>query len=125
MPPLPKEISAAWEKRKGPAVFATVAKDGAPNAIWVGCVEKYDEERLIVADNYFHKTRENILDGSRGSLLWITDDGSAYQVKGPIEYTKEGPMYDRVKECFDASLPRVAAAVIHVEEVYSGAEKLV
>jgi predicted pyridoxine 5'-phosphate oxidase superfamily flavin-nucleotide-binding protein len=124
MAALPKPVSEAWDKRKGPAVFTTVAKDGTPNSIWVGCLEKYDEERLIVADNYFHKTRSNILDGSKGSLLWITDEGGSYQAKGRIEYVTEGPMFDRMRECFDEKLPRVAAAVLHVEEVYSGAEKL-
>jgi len=124
MPALPREVSEAWDKRKGPAVFTTVAKDGTPNSVWVGCLDKYDEQHLIVGDNYFHKTRENILAGSKGSLLWITDSGKAYQVKGPIEYAKDGPMYDRLKECIAANLPGVAAAVIHVEEVYSGAEKL-
>jgi len=95
-----------------------------PNSIWVGCLEKYDDERLIVADNYFQKTRENINNGSKGSLLWITNDGEAYQVKGSIEYVTAGPMFDRMRECIDDSLPRVAAAVIHVEEVYSGAKRL-
>jgi predicted pyridoxine 5'-phosphate oxidase superfamily flavin-nucleotide-binding protein len=124
MPALPKPVSEDWDKRKGPAVFTTVAKDGTPNSIWVGCLEKYDEERLIVADNYFHKTRSNILDGSKGSLLWITDEGGAYQLKGRIEYVTEGPIFDRMRECIDEQFPRVAAAVLHVEEVYSGAEKL-
>lgn len=124
MPALPKSVSTAWDDRKGPAVFTTVAKDGTPNSIWVGCLEKYDDERLIVADNYFQKTRENINNGSKGSLLWITNDGEAYQVKGSIEYVTAGPMFDRMRECIDDSLPRVAAAVIHVEEVYSGAKRL-
>ena len=77
-----------------------------------------------MADNYFQKTRSNIQNGSKGSLLWITDEGAAYQVKGPIEYATEGPMFERMKECVDEKHPRVAAAVIHVEEVYSGADKL-
>jgi len=124
MPALPKSVSEGWDARKGPAVFTTVAKDGTPNSIWVGCLEKYDEERLIVADNYFQKTRENIKNGSKGSLLWMTKDDETYQVKGSIEYVTEGPLFDRMRECIDDSLPRVAAAVIHVEEVYSGAKKL-
>ena len=124
MPALPEKVSTDWDKRKGPAVFTTVAKDGTPNSIWVGCLEKYDEERLIVADNYFQKTRQNIKDRSKGALLWITEAGDSYQVKGAIEYVTEGPMFERMKECTSEKLPRVAAAVLHVEAVYSGAEKL-
>ena len=124
MPALPEKVSTAWDKRKGPAIFTTVAKDGMPNSIWVSCVVKYDEERLIVADNFFQKTRENIKDRSKGALLWITEDNESYQAKGSIEYVTEGPMFERMKESFSEKLPRVAAAVIQVEEVYSGAEKL-
>ena len=98
--------------------------DGMPNSIWVGCVVKYDEDRLIVADNFFQKTRENIKDKSKGTLLWITEDNESYHVRGSIEYVTEGPMFDRMKKSFSEKLPRVAAAVIQVEEVYSGAEKL-
>ena len=58
MPALPEQVSEAWGNRKGPAIFTTVAEDGTPNSIWVGCLEKCDEERLMVADNYFHKTRQ-------------------------------------------------------------------
>jgi len=124
MPALPEQVSEAWGNRKGPAIFTTVAEDGTPNSIWVGCLEKCDEERLMVADNYFHKTRQNILAGSKGALLWITEEGNAYQVKGRIEYVTEGPVFDLMRESFDAKLPRVAAAVIHVEEAYSGADRL-
>ena len=118
MPALPEKVSTDWDKRKGPAVFTTVAEDGTPNSIWVGCLEKYDEERLMVADNFFQKTRQNIQDRSKGAILWITE------VKGSIEYVTEGPLFERMKECTSEKLPRVAAAVLHVEEVYSGAEKL-
>jgi len=124
MPALPEQVSEAWGNRKGPAIFTTVAEDGTPNSIWVACLEKCDEERLMVADNYFHKTRQNILAGSTGALLWITEEGNAYQVKGRIEYVTEGPVFDLMRESFDAKLPRVAAAVIHVEEAYSGADRL-
>ena len=53
-------------------MLTTVDGAGVPNAIYATCVSRFDEETLVVADNYFNKTRKNILSGSKGSLLFIT-----------------------------------------------------
>ena len=125
MQSMPEAVSKSLTDRKGPAVFATVAEDHSPNIVWIGWLEMCGDDKLIMADNYFSKTRENILAGSKAAVLWITEEGQAYQVKGPIEYVKEGPMYDQMKQCMEGhDLPGVAAVVVQVEEVYSGAEKL-
>ncbi|MCW8801121.1 MAG: pyridoxamine 5'-phosphate oxidase family protein, partial [Desulfobacter sp.] len=64
MPVLPEETSNAWDSHKGPIILSTVNKDGVPNAIYATCVSKYDEQTLVVANNYFSKTIENIKAGS-------------------------------------------------------------
>jgi len=95
-----------------------------PNAIYATCVKRYDQERLVVADNYFDKTRANIAAGSKGSLLFITEAGKSYQVKGTIEYVTSGPIYDDMKTWLDPKHPGHAAAVLHVEQVFNGAAQL-
>ena len=92
MAALPQVVSQAWDARKGPIVLATVSPEGAPNIIYATCVKKYSEDQLVVADNYFDKTRANIEAGSKGSLLFITEDNKAYQIKGTIDYVKTGPI---------------------------------
>lgn len=124
MASLPTKASQAWENRQGPVVFATIDTQGNPNAIYATCVGKYDEETLVVADNYFNKTKENITSGSRGSILYITEDKEAFQVKGSIEYFTSGPIYDDMKKWNPEKHPGHAAAALKVEEVYSGSEKL-
>lgn len=124
MSKLPEKVSQAWEEREGPIVFATVDPTGKPNAIYATCVKKWDEETLVVADNYFDKTRANILAGSTGSFLFITGEGKAYQVKGQISYQTDGPIYNDMKNWLDPKHPGHAAVVLSVEDVYSGAEKL-
>ena len=125
MAKLPEIVSKAWENRKGPQVLTTVSADGIANSIYATCVSKYDEETLVVADNYFDKTRKNILSGSKGVLLFITEDDKAYQIKGTIEYLKEGPIFDDMKKWNPEQHPGHAAAALKVEEVYAGAEKLI
>lgn len=121
---LPENVSNAWQDREGPIVFTTVDGSGIPNSIYATCVSKYNDEMLVVADNYFSKTRENIQAGSKGSILFITKEGKAYQVKGTIEYLKEGPVFDDMKKWNPQEHPGHAAAALKVESVYSGAEKL-
>lgn len=121
---LPEEVSKAWEKREGPAIFTTVNKEGLPNSIYVTCISKYDDKTIIVADNYFDKTRRNIFSKSPGAILFITGDKKSYQIKGSIKYHTEGRLFDDMKEWNPEKHPGHAAAALEIEEVYSGAKKL-
>jgi len=125
MATLPQPVSEAWQRRDGPAVFVTVDPQGTPNAIYVGSVRLYDAGRFVIADNYFDKTRANILAGSAGALLFITTDRLAYQIKGRLEYLTSGPLYEHMRTWVDPTRPRRAATVLHVEQVFQGATQLV
>lgn len=124
MSALPKRVVEAWENRDGPVILATVDKAGMPNAIYATCVAMYGDSRLVVADNYFDKTRRNIRAGCRGALLFRSKDGKAYQVKGPIEYHEGGEIFSHMKTWNPPQHPGRAAAALLAEEVFSGAEKL-
>ena len=124
MAKLTSELLDAWKRRQGPLVLTTVASDGTPNAIYASCVGLYGDDTLVVADNYFDKTRANILAGSKGSILFITDDNKAFQVKGHLAYHQSGPVFDDMKT-WNTKHPGHAAAAVQVEEVYNGAKKLI
>ena len=121
---LPKKVSEEWENREGPIILTTIDGDGYPNAIYATCASKFSEDTIVVANNYFSKTLKNILAGSKGSLLFITKEGTSYQIKGSIEYHKEGLIFDDMKKWNPTKLPGHAAAALKVEEVYSGEKKL-
>ncbi|VGO18755.1 pyridoxamine 5'-phosphate oxidase family protein [Pontiella sulfatireligans] len=121
---LPEDVSKAWDNRKDPAIFSTVDKNGVPNTIYVTCVSKFGEDTIVVADNYFDKTRNNILAGSKGSILFMTNEDKAFQVKGSIECYKEGDVFENMKKWNPEQHPGHAAVALKIEEVYSGAEKL-
>lgn len=124
MPSLPEEVKAAWNDRDGAAVFATVDPEGVPNAIYASCVNLYGDDRIVVADNYFNKSLRNIEAGSRGAVLFITREKKSYQIKGGIEYHTSGPIYDAMKCWNPTKHPGRAAAVVMVEEVYCGGNRL-
>lgn len=124
MAELPEKVSKAWEDREGPIVLATVNGEGIPNAIYATCVSKFSEDTIVVANNFFSKTQENIQEGSKGSILFITKERKSYQIKGTIEYHTEGPIFEDMKKWNPKKHPGHAAAALKVEEVYTGAEKL-
>jgi predicted pyridoxine 5'-phosphate oxidase superfamily flavin-nucleotide-binding protein len=120
----PENVQTAWSNRDGPIILATVDSEGQPNAIYASCVREYGDDSLIVADNYFHKTRANIQAGSKGALLFITKDHISYQIKGRFTYHTAGPVFDDMKSWNPSKHPGVAAAALRVDEIYCGAERL-
>jgi len=125
MATVPDVVNHAWEDREGPIVLTTVDAEGTPNAIYATCVRKHSQDTLVVADNFFNKTRANILSGSKGSLLFITTEGTSYQLKGRIEYHTEGSVFDDMKQWNPDKLPGHAAAALKVEHVFSGGEQII
>ncbi|MEI6034359.1 MAG: pyridoxamine 5'-phosphate oxidase family protein [Verrucomicrobiae bacterium] len=125
MKPLPDSIIKAWDEREPICVLTTVAPDGTPNAIYVGSVGRFDDSTFFVANNYFHKTKENILAGSKASLLFLAKEGKSFQIVGSIELQDSGPIFDEMKRINPEKYPGHSAAVIRVEKVFSGAEQLI
>ena len=121
---LPAVVQEAWEHRSGPIVLTTVDEQSVPNAIYATCVALVDDATVVVADNYFDKTQRNILSGSHGSILFITDDHTAFQIKGDISYHRDGPIFEQMKSWNPEKHPGHAAAALTVTAVYCGAEKL-
>ncbi|MCG8565158.1 MAG: pyridoxamine 5'-phosphate oxidase family protein [Desulfobacterales bacterium] len=124
MPALPQEAADAWEHKKGPVILTTVDGQGIPNSIYATCVAQFDPETLVVANNYFSKTQANIQAGGQASLLFITGENAAYQVKGTIEYHTQGPVFDHMKGWNPEKHPGHGAAALKVESVFKGAEQL-
>lgn len=125
MAELTPEVEAAWEDRDGPVVLATVDAERVPNIIYASCVAAFKGNQLVVADNHFNKTRHNLVNGTEGAILFRNKAGKAFQVKGKMAYHKEGAAFDHMKGWNPPSHAGHAAAVLSVEEVYSGAERLI
>jgi len=125
MKSIPEKVNQAWNSRQEAIVFSTVDKNGMPNSIYATCASKFNDSIVVVADNFFHKTRENILAESKASILFITNEGTSYQLKGTIKYYTNGDIYEDMKKWNPERLPGNAAAALEIDEVYSGSERLV
>ncbi len=121
---IPEIIRTAWTERDGYAVLATVDASGLPNAIYVGALQLCGDDTIVIADNYFSKTKVNIQAGSKGALVFLTKGKKSFQLKGRFEYHTSGPIFDEMKRWNSTRHPGVGAAALRVEEAYSGAERL-
>ena len=124
MSTLPQAFLDAWDQSDPRMIFTTVSSSNEPNSVWVICVKKLDDKRILIANNFFHKTLENIKSGSRGALLFIAPEREAYQIKGSLEYYTEGPVYDDMKTWLDPKFAGVGAVILNIEDIYYGAEKV-
>jgi uncharacterized protein len=122
---IPETVRKAWEDREGPCVFTTVDINGTPNSIYVTCLRIYDDSTIAIANNYFNKTLENIKKGCKGSILFITKERKSYQIKGAVKYETSGEIREFMRECLDPKYPVHGVAVLCVEEVFKGAEKII
>jgi len=124
MTTLPETVIEQWDKREGPAVLTTVDNNSTPNSVYVTCLERENDSTFIIADNYFDKTRVNIENGTIASLLFITKDRKAIQIKGDVKRYSNGASYESMKKWLDPKYPGKAAVVFTVKEIFQGSKKL-
>lgn len=124
MAKLPNEVRDAIE-REDCFVLATVSGDGEPNVIYMKYVKAVDDETLVMADNYFDKTKANVLANGRAAVAMLDGDKGSYQVKGAVERYEDGPFYEDVQSWVTGDHPKAAAVVMKVESVYNGGKRLV
>jgi hypothetical protein len=120
---LPEKVIENINTQKGyaRAVLATVSDAGVPNVVPVGAVMVKDPETILIGDNFFKKTLENV---RRPNCLvavasWI--DTKGFQVKGTGNYATDGPDYETMKQAIKAynpNLPAKGCLVIKVTEAF-------
>lgn len=67
---------------------------------------------------------QNIKSGSKGSILFITNEDKSFQLKGSLSYFEEGELFDDMKSWNPTRLPGHGVVVLEIEEVFAGTEKL-
>jgi len=124
MAKLPKIVKEAISKQD---VFpvATSDPEGIPNVVYIKYLKVVDDQTVLIADNYLHKTRSNILRNPKLSFVVLDEDKGSFQIKGTAKRLIDGPMYGEVLKWVPDRLPKVAAIVLSVEQVYNGSKQLI
>jgi predicted pyridoxine 5'-phosphate oxidase superfamily flavin-nucleotide-binding protein len=63
--------------------LATAGKDCMPNAVPIGAFKLLDDETLLISDQFFNKTLQNMKENQKAAISWWGEKGG-YQFKGPV-----------------------------------------
>ncbi|MEE9396108.1 MAG: pyridoxamine 5'-phosphate oxidase family protein [Methylococcales bacterium] len=127
MAKLPDEVKIAIDKATA-ACVATADNNAVSNVIYVSYLKYQDDETIVIADNKFGKTRENLDSNPKLACVVLNaDTKKAYQIKGSVKSYSEGDKYQAVVDWVHLKKPETmpkAALYVQVEEVYCGSEKI-
>jgi len=118
-----------------PVVLATATRDGIPNAVPVGAKKIIDDETILLSDQFFNKTLDNMKKNPKVSVtFWEGHEG--YQLKGTIVIETSGKSYEETAKWIEdlgnaAGFPLRSKGIVilKIEEIYgvtpgAGAGKL-
>ena len=127
MAQLTDEVKKAISKQISKKVafpVATSNQDLTPNVAYITYLKVIDDQTVLIADNFLNKTRDNILNNGKIAFAVLDEEKGSFQIKGTAERLTEGAMFDEVQKWVPDRLPRVAAIVMHIEDIYNGAEHI-
>jgi len=101
--------------------FATASKKGIPNAVPVGAFKLLDDGTLLISDQFFNKTLQNMKENPHAAVTWWGDKGG-FQVKGTVTIHTDDKVFSDdvawIKELRPQLKPK-SAVVLKVTEVFS------
>jgi len=100
--------------------LATSSKDSTPNVVPIGAFKLLDDETLLISDQFFHKTLQNLKENPKAALSYWGEKGG-FQIKGTVTiHTNDKVFSDDVawmKE-FQPKLSPKSAVVMKISDVY-------
>lgn len=116
-----KDMMDAIEKDN--VVFlATATEKGVPNVVPIGFARPIDEETILLVDNFMKKTRKNLENNPKASIVPRDASKCPYQFKGTVEIFKSGKYFDDAVDWATSVMSKLspkAAIILKVEEIYS------
>jgi predicted pyridoxine 5'-phosphate oxidase superfamily flavin-nucleotide-binding protein len=102
------------------AYLATAAKDGTPNVVPIAALKFLDDETLLISDQYFHKTLNNLKENPKIALTWWGDKGG-FQIKADITIHTDDEIFRQNVEwvrSIKETLNPKSAIVAKIKDVY-------
>ena len=101
--------------------LATSSKTNIPNVVPVGAFRVLDDETLLISDQFFKKTLQNMKENPHAAVSWWGDKGG-FQIKGSLTiHTQDAIFNDDVawmKELRPQLKPK-SAVVLKISDVFS------
>ncbi len=102
--------------------LATTTVDGTPNVVPIGFARPLDNKTIMIVDNFMNKTRKNLENNPKASLVPRDASQCPYQFKGTVEIIKSGKYFDEAVDWTTSVMSQLspkAAVLLKVEEIYS------
>ena len=116
---MPAKVRKMFESEKY-FQLVTASPEGVPNACTIGAKYVQDDETIVIVDNYFKKTLENLTVNPKVALLARIEKVS-YQIKGTGRYLNAGAEYEKARDWMKAKGPKYpakGALYVTVEDVF-------
>ena len=107
------------------AAVSTCDGEGMPNVVPCSMKQAWDEETVMISDQYMNKTLANLRENPQMALS-VWDEQGGWQVKGTVTYEDEGELYEQVAAQVHQILSSMGydyyskgVCFLHVDAVYS------
>ncbi len=122
MPKLNGAVKDVFEKT---AIYpvATASKDGIPNVVPIHYVKIYDEDTILLVDNFMNKSLKNIQENPQIAIsVWDMNAKQAYQIKGQATIVTSGKPFEEAMAWVKIGMPDVnpkSAILMQVTHIYN------
>jgi predicted pyridoxine 5'-phosphate oxidase superfamily flavin-nucleotide-binding protein len=90
---LTQEIEASLREAKT-AFLATSSEDGIPNVVPIAAFTVLDDGTMLISDQYFNKTLQNMQENPQIALSWWGSKGG-FQIKGTVTLHTNDEVFGR------------------------------
>ena len=121
---LTDDVRQALAGEMTPKFLATLDAEGRPNCVPVITLTPFDDDTLIFAEFFLHKSRRNLQACQKVGIAVVTEDLYAWSLKGVFEgFETSGPRFDWASNLplvrYNAYTNARAAGTIRIESVSS------
>lgn len=102
------------------AFLATSSKNGIPNVVPIAAFKLLDDGTMLISDQFFTKTLQNLVENPAIALSWWGDKGG-FQIKGTVTIHTNDEIFRQdvawMKESWPKFVPK-SAVLVKITGVY-------
>jgi predicted pyridoxine 5'-phosphate oxidase superfamily flavin-nucleotide-binding protein len=103
------------------AFLATSSKKGTPNVVPIAAFKVLDDGTMLISDQFFNKTLQNLKENPQIALSWWGEKGG-FQIKGAVTIHTDDEIFRQnvawMKEGWPAFVPK-SAVLVEITDVYA------
>ena len=106
---LTQEIEESLREAKT-AFLATSSKDGIPNVVPIAAFTVLDDGTMLISDQYFNKTLQNMQENPQIALSWWGAKGG-FQIKGTVTLHTNDEVFSTERCLDEGALAQIRAQI--------------